>query len=250
MERLRGFPVPDWRAPPAPGPAVIEGRLVRLERLDPGRHGDALWDAWQGHDWLWDYMGYGPFADRAAHLAHLRAMAGGDDPMFYAICPRGDGRALGVASWLRIAPGAGSIEVGHICLSPALQRRPEATEAMALMMAWAFDAGYRRYEWKCDALNLPSRRAAERFGFSYEGVFRQAMVVKGRNRDTAWFAVIDSEWPALRAAFDRWLDPANFDAGGRQRTALSTLTHPLLVTRDPVTARIGRAGGGPEHPPS
>jgi RimJ/RimL family protein N-acetyltransferase len=142
-----------------------------------------------------------------------------------------------VASYLRIAPEAGSIEVGHINLSPELQRTRAATDAMFLMMDWAFEAGYRRYEWKCNALNLGSRRAAERLGFSFEGVFRQAAVIKGRNRDTAWFAAIDSEWPMLKAAFDRWLDPDNFDSDGSQKIALSDLTEPVLVARDP--ARVG-----------
>ncbi|MEZ5287532.1 MAG: GNAT family protein [Vicinamibacterales bacterium] len=139
--------------------------------------------------------------------------------------------AAGVASYLRITPAAGTIEVGHIHFSPALQQTPAATEAMYLMMRRAFELGYRRYEWKCDALNAPSRRAAQRLGFSYEGVFRQALVTKGRNRDTAWYACIDAEWPALSRAFERWLAPDNFDAGGRQREALSDLTAPVLVAR-------------------
>jgi RimJ/RimL family protein N-acetyltransferase len=161
-------------------------------------------------------------------------MAGRNDPFFYALCDRATGRAGGVASYLRISPAAGSIEVGHIALAPVLQRSPAATEAMALMMGWAFSAGYRRYEWKCDALNLASRRAAARLGLSYEGTFRQAAVVKGRNRDTAWFAAIDAEWPRLSAAFNDWLAPANFDGAGRQRLSLSALTAPILVTRDPA----------------
>src|SRR5262249_42598244 len=133
------------------------------------------------------------------------------DPVFLAIVDAATGLAAGVASYLRIDPPNGSIEVGHIALSPRLQRTPAATESMYLMMNWAFSAGYRRYEWKCNALNEASRRAAMRLGLSYEGVFRQAAVVKGRNRDTAWYATIDSEWPALKQAFERWLDPANFD---------------------------------------
>ena len=156
-------------------------------------------------------------------------MAPGSDPLFHAIVPAGSGRAEGVASYLRIAPEAGSIEVGHINFSPRLMRTPAATEAMYLMMKRAFDLGYRRYEWKCDALNAPSRAAARRLGLSYEGIFRQATVYKGRNRDTAWYAAIDSEWPALKAAFETWLDPANFDAEGRQRESLRALTRPILV---------------------
>jgi RimJ/RimL family protein N-acetyltransferase len=211
----------------------MEGRWARLERLDPSRHAAEIHAANRGSDAIWDYLPYGPFAEEGEWRAWAEGMAGRPDPFFYAIRDLSTGRAAGVASFLRVAPEAGSIEVGHINLAPALQRTPAATEAMALMMGWAFGAGYRRYEWKCDALNRPSRRAAERLGLSYEGVFRQAAVVKGRNRDTAWFAAIDKEWPALRAGFAAWLDPANFDREGRQRVALSALTAPVLVARDP-----------------
>jgi RimJ/RimL family protein N-acetyltransferase len=154
----------------------------------------------------------------------MRAVCLGEDPLFHAILDR-DGRAGGIASYLRIDPGNGVIETGHIAYAPALQRTPAATEAMYLMMARVFDElGYRRYEWKCDALNAPSRTAAERLGFRFEGIFRQAVITKGRNRDTAWYAVIDKDWPALKRAFQRWLDPSNFDASGRQRERLSDLT--------------------------
>ena len=155
----------------------------------------------------------------------------GDDPLFFAILDQADGKATGVASYLRITPAAGSLEVGHIHYSPRLQRSPAATEAMFLMMRWAFDSGYRRYEWKCDALNAASRAAAHRLGLSFEGVFRQATVTKGRNRDTAWYAAIDAEWPALRAAFQAWLAPGNFDGAGRQRARLTDLTRPILKQR-------------------
>ncbi len=155
----------------------------------------------------------------------------GTDPLFFAIVDERSERPSGVASYLRITPSSGSIEVGHIHLAPRLQRTVAATEAMYLMMTRAFELGYRRYEWKCDALNRASRTAAMRLGFSFEGVFRQATVYKARNRDTAWYAVIDRDWPALRLAFDRWLDPENFDEQGRQRVALSSLTEPLLVQR-------------------
>jgi RimJ/RimL family protein N-acetyltransferase len=212
----------------------MEGRHVRLERLNPAAHAAEIHAANRASDAIWDYLPYGPFATEADWRAWAESMAGLADPWFYALRDLRTGRAAGVASFLRITPAAGSIEVGHINLSPTLQQTPAATEAMALMMGWAFDAGYRRYEWKCDALNLPSRRAAARLGLSYEGIFRQAAVVKGRNRDTAWFAAIDSEWPALSAAFARWLDPANFDADGRQRSSLSSLTAPLLAVRDPA----------------
>jgi RimJ/RimL family protein N-acetyltransferase len=156
-----------------------------------------------------------------------------EDPLFFTFAPEGE-EAAGFGSYLRITPAAGSIEVGYLSFSPRLQRSVAATEAMYLMMKWAFEAGYRRYEWKCDALNAASRRAAQRLGLSYEGVFRQATVVKGRNRDTAWFAAIDAEWPALEAAFQTWLAPENFDADGRQKTSLRDLTAPILVARDPA----------------
>ena len=228
-----GAALPGWTPPPRPGPAVLDGRFVRLERLNSG-HADRLHAAFAGHDPLWDYIPYGPFADAVAYEGWVRSVEGAADPVFYAICPRPEGGPLGVASFMRIAPESGCIEVGGIVMSPALQRTPAATEAMFLMMRWAFEAGYRRYEWKCDSLNRPSRRAAQRYGFSYEGVFRQALVVKGRNRDTAWFAAVDGEWPRLRHAFERWLAHGNFDADGRQRISLSDLTAPIRVASDPM----------------
>lgn len=235
MDELRlGELVPDWTPPPRPGPAAMEGRWARLERLDADRHAAEVHAANRESDAIWTWMPHGPFADEGAWRAWAEGMQGREDPYFYAIRDLQTGLAAGVASFLRIAPEAGSIEVGWITYAPALQRTPAATEAMALMMGWAFDAGYRRYEWKCDALNRPSRQAAERLGLSYEGTFRQATVVKGRNRDTAWFAAIDGEWPRLRAAFAEWLDPANFDREGRQRARLSDLTRPVLVARDPL----------------
>lgn len=234
---MPGRRVENWTPPPRPGPETFEGRFARLERLDPDRHAGPLHAAMRADERVWDYLPYGPFARAEDYAGWMRGAAAGADPLFYAILDRTTGTWGGVASFLRIAPEAGSIEVGHLCFAPALQRRPAATEAMALMMAWAFSAGYRRYEWKCDALNLPSRRAAERLGLSYEGIFRQAAVVKGRNRDTAWFAAIDAEWPALQAAFDRWLAPENFAPDGTQHVALSSLTVPLLAARDPALAR-------------
>ncbi|MBP1805685.1 GNAT family N-acetyltransferase [Rubellimicrobium aerolatum] len=232
--RPLGEPVPGWTPPPRPGPAVIEGRRVRLERLDPARHGPQVHAANRESEATWDYLPYGPFGSEGEWTAWAERVATLDDPFFYAIRDLDTGRAAGVASFLRIDPANGVIEVGHINLSPALQKGAAATEAMVLMMRWAFEAGYRRYEWKCDALNLGSRRAAQRLGLSYEGVFRQAAVVKGRNRDTAWFAAVDKEWPRLRAAFGRWLERGNFDAEGRQRARLSELTAAVLVARDPA----------------
>ena len=229
-----GIPVPDWTPPPRPDGAVLEGAYVRLERMVPERHATELFRAYEGHDALWTWLPYGPFASAGDYRRWAEASACGTDPLFYVLRDLRTGLCSGVASFLRIAPEAGSIEVGHICLSPAIARSPAVTEAMALMMAQAFNAGYRRYEWKCDTLNLASRRAAQRLGFSFEGIFRQALVVKGRNRDTAWFSVIDGEWPALRAAFDAWLGPENFDTAGRQRKRLSDLTAPLVATKDPA----------------
>lgn len=225
-----GHSVPGWAPRPRPPRTPMEGRLARVEPLDPGRHGDDLFAAYavDRDGRLWTYMPYGPFAARDNFLAWLRQRALGEDPLFHAIVEVASGQALGLASYLRIEPAVGVIEVGHICLAPPLQSTPAATEAMFLMMRRVFDElGYRRYEWKCDALNAPSRRAAERLGFRFEGVFRQATVVKGRNRDTAWYAVIDRDWPALKQAFERWLDAANFAGDGRQRSRLSDLTRSI-----------------------
>ena len=229
-----GFDVPGWTPPPRPSGAILQGRHVRLEPFAADRHAADLHRAYQGHDNLWTYMPYGPFASFSAYHRWGKDVASGADPFFYTLIDPTTGQCGGVASYLRITPEAGSIEVGHICIAPELARGRAWTEAMYLMMAWAFDAGYRRYEWKCDALNLPSRRAAQRLGFSYEGIFRQMSVVKGRNRDTAWFAVIDTEWSALNAAFEAWLDPANFDAAGQQRERLSDLTRRVRAASDPA----------------
>jgi RimJ/RimL family protein N-acetyltransferase len=233
-----GFPVTGWRRPPRPPRAVLAGRWCRLEPLDPPRHAEALFTAYalDADARHWTYLPYGPFPDLAAYRAWMDEIAAGDDPLFFAIVDPASGRPVGVASYLRIEPAAGSIEVGHLRFSALLQRTPAATETMILMMRTAFALGYRRYEWKCDALNAPSRAAALRLGLSFEGVFRQAVVIKGRNRDTAWFAVTDRDWPALAAAFDRWLDPSNFDAAGRQRVSLRALTAPLLVHSTPPAA--------------
>jgi RimJ/RimL family protein N-acetyltransferase len=203
----------------------LEGRLVRLEPLDPERHTEDLFAAAaDGDPALWDYLSYGPFATPDDMRAHLTAQAASDDPLFLAVVDRATGRAGGVVSFLRMEPEHGVIEIGHIWFGAALQRTPQATETIHLLARYAFDElGNRRLEWKCDAANARSRRAADRFGFTFEGVFRQHMIVKGRNRDTAWFSIIDGEWPAVRAAFEAWLDPANFDADGRQRRALAEL---------------------------
>jgi len=232
-----GAIVKDWTPPPRPVSLALEGRYARLEPLSPDTHAAQLFKANSASDAIWDFLPYGPFASASAYHRWMRDVTAGDDPRFLAIYNRDSGQWQGVASFLRIQPEAGSIEVGHINFSPALARTRAATEAMFLMMQWAFEAGYRRYEWKCDARNLASRRAAERLGLSYEGTFRQAAVIKGRNRDTAWFAAIDSEWPALKEAFLAWLAPANFDAAGRQRERLGDLTRLVRVADDPALRR-------------
>lgn len=218
-----GDPVPDWQAPARPGQAPMRGRRCGIERLDPARHAEALFEAnrldREGRNWT--YLPYGPFDALPAYRDWMERDALKDDPMFHAIIDLASERAVGVASYLRIDPAAGVIEVGHINYSPRLQATPAATEAMYLMMRRVFELGYRRYEWKCDALNAPSCAAARRLGFRFEGVFRQATLYKGRNRDTAWFSILDGEWPARRAAFERWLDPANFDGDGRQKSRLA-----------------------------
>jgi RimJ/RimL family protein N-acetyltransferase len=234
MNRYFGFPVPNWTPPPRPPAAPLEGRYARLEPLRAETHAALLYPAYVGHDQVWDYMPYGPFSSSAQYHRWVRETEDASDPLFFAIRNLDSKAWEGVASYLRIAPEAGSIEIGHINFSPALQGTRAATEALYLMMEWAFEAGYRRFEWKCDALNLPSRRAGQRLGLSFEGVFRQATVVKGRNRDTAWFAAIDTEWPALKEAFSVWLRPENFDADGWQVERLSDLTKLVRVASDPV----------------
>jgi RimJ/RimL family protein N-acetyltransferase len=218
-----GFALSDWTPPPRPPREPLTGRFCRVEPLAPDKHGNDLYaaNASDTQGAMWTYLPYGPFHTLESYQHWLRDYSQTDDPLFHAIVDLPTGKALGVASYLRIAPDNGSIEVGHIAYSPLLQRTPAATEAMFLMMRRVFQLGYRRYEWKCDALNAKSRAAAERLGFSFEGIFRQALVYRGRNRDTAWFSVIDREWPALEKAFVRWLDPANFDHQGRQRVRLA-----------------------------
>ena len=224
-ERL-GIPVPHWTPPSEPLPQMLDGRYVMLERLEWKKHEAALWEAFAGQDGVWDFMPAGPFSDLPAFRAWGQSNERSTDPLFFAIFNKDAGTWQGVASYLRIAPAAGSIEVGYISFSPALQKTRAATEAMYLMMKWAFDAGYRRYEWKCNDLNLASKGAAKRFGFTYEGTFRQALVVKGRNRDTAWFSLLDNEWPEKKLMFERWLEPENFDEHSVQRRTLASFVQP------------------------
>lgn len=231
-----GYPVPNWEPRPHPPAEEMEGRYCRVEPLQPDRHAADLHEAYRTdpNDADWTYLLEGPFATLSEYRAWMDATCLGSDPMFYAIVDGTNGSASGVAAYLRIVPAHGVIEVGHINLSTRLQRTLAATEAMYLMARRVFDElGYRRYEWKCDALNLRSRAAAIRLGFRFEGVFRNALVYRGRNRDSAWYSMIDSEWPALEAAFRRWLDPANFDEDGRQRASLSRLTQQARAELDP-----------------
>jgi RimJ/RimL family protein N-acetyltransferase len=208
--------------------------MVRLEPLEPNRHAESLFTSSHGtggDSHLWDHLAYGPFTDQQEFTAWLKQRSASEDPLFFAVVDIATKRALGMASYLRIVPEHGVIEIGHIWFAPALQRTRQATEAIFLLARNAFDVlGYRRLEWKCDALNEKSRRAAERFGFTYEGIFRQHMVVKDRNRDTAWFSITDGEWPLRRAAFEAWLAPVNFDQSGVQRQSLSALR--ALLERD------------------
>jgi RimJ/RimL family protein N-acetyltransferase len=213
----------DPRAARRPEAVTLTGRYGNVERLDPSRHGASLWDAVRGHDKIWTYMAYGPFEEEGVFSGWLASRVALTDPYYYAIVEP-SGRAVGLATLMSIRPDMRVVEVGNILLGPSLQRTALATEAQYLLARYAFEVlGYRRYEWKCDALNAASRRAALRFGFSFEGIFRDHMIIKGRNRDTAWFAMLAAEWPARRAAFERWLAPENFAADGTQKARLGEL---------------------------
>jgi RimJ/RimL family protein N-acetyltransferase len=217
-------PIVDATPAERPGPARLEGRRCRIEKLDPARHGDALWQSVKGADRIWTYMAYGPFPDGPAFAEWLDGRAAMLDPYSYAVVDAVTGWASGIVTLMEIRPAMRVIEIGNIVYSPRLQRSAMATEAQYLAARHVFEElGYRRYEWKCNALNAPSMRAARRLGFKFEGIFRQHMIVKGRNRDTAWFAMTDGDWPAAKQAFERWLDIGNFDGEGRQRESLSAL---------------------------
>jgi RimJ/RimL family protein N-acetyltransferase len=232
-----GPTVTGWAPPPLPGRLSLTGDYAALTPLDAGRDASDLFAAYDGHPALWDFLSIGPFSAQSAFHRWMRAAVEAEDRVYFAVRDRTNGRALGLCALMRIKPEMGTIEIGAIVFSPALQKSRVATEAIHLLMDWAVSAGYRRVEWKCDSRNIASRRAAQRLGFSYEGVFRQHMVVKGRNRDTAWFAITDGDWPALREAFRVWLAPANFDASGRQKERLSDLTRLVRVAGDPVLRR-------------
>jgi RimJ/RimL family protein N-acetyltransferase len=251
LDPASGLPIgPEIDPAPARRPlngTVLEGRHVVLAPIDPAAQADTLYAEAHGPegDALWLYLSTAPFADPALFRAYLERAAVSEDPLFFAIVERTTGRPLGHATYMRIEPAHRVIEVGNILYTPKLQRSLGATEAMYLMARHAFEElGYRRYEWKCNALNAPSRRAALRLGFTYEGTFRSHMIVKGRSRDTAWFSMLADEWPARKAAFERWLDPANFDEGGRQRLSLSALNASQAGDRD------GGAGAGVTAPAS
>lgn len=224
-EPMHASPPLRWKPVSLPRRAPMEGRTVTLEPLDAQRHAAPLWQAVRGHDELWAWLFDGPYATERELRSDLERKHAAADRVFFAIVPRALGHAAGYASYLRMEPAHGVIEVGNILMSPALQRTTAATEAMYLMARHVFDdLGYRRYEWKCNAENAPSRRAAQRYGFTFEGIFRQHMVVKDRNRDTAWFAMLDHEWPNRKAAFETWLAPQNFDAEGKQLRPLGITT--------------------------
>ncbi|MBN2906387.1 MAG: GNAT family N-acetyltransferase [Rhodobacteraceae bacterium] len=229
-----GAAVPNWTPPPWPQRQPIVGRYATLEPLDPDRHAAQLHRANGTGEALWTYLPYGPFPSAAQYHRWMRDVIATEDPVFYAIRNTQTGKCGGIISYLRITPQAGTIEIGHVNFSPELQRTRAASEAAMLMIGWAFSAGYRRVEWKCNALNMASRRAAQRLGLSFEGIFRQQAVVKGRNRDTAWFAAIDAEWPALQEAYAAWLAPSNFDAEEQQIERLGDLTGLVRVTSDPA----------------
>ena len=221
-----GAPVPDWSTRPRPQRIVLDGRYCRLEPLDAAKHAADLYAAYSkakdGRDWT--YLFVGPFADEASFRSYAESAAQSADPFHFAVIDKRSGRAVGTLALMRIEPVHGVIEVGSVAFSQDLQRTPISTEAQYLLMKYAFEGlGYRRYEWKCDSLNAPSRQSAARLGFQYEGLFRQAIVYKGRSRDTAWFSILDSEWPLQHKVFTAWLAEDNFDDNGEQRQSLSAL---------------------------
>jgi RimJ/RimL family protein N-acetyltransferase len=220
-------PLVDSHPAKPPERVTLKGRWITLLPLDAAAHAEALYKASNGdaeREAVWTYLFDGPYTSLDEFRANIEAKARSTDPLFFAVIDNASGRAVGYQTFLRIEPVHRVIEVGNILYTPAMQRTAGATEAQYLFAKYVFDElGYRRYEWKCNAHNAPSRRAAERFGFTFEGIFRQHMIVKGRNRDTAWFAMLDSEWPARKAAYERWLAPDNFDSNGQQKVALSAL---------------------------
>lgn len=230
----QGEIIKEFLVPPHPKGISIEGNLVNLKPLVANQFANELFhsNAIDKDDINWAYLPYGPFENLEDYSKWIESFEVSNDPVFFAIISKKLKKAIGVASYLRINPSIGSIEVGHINFSPLLQRTTEATESMYLMMKWVFDNGYRRYEWKCNALNIKSRNAAQRLGFSYEGVFRQMTIAKGRNRDTAWFAMIDKEWQSIERCFTEFLSESNFELNGKPKISLSSLTQPILYKLD------------------
>ncbi len=228
-----GTPLPNWQPPPTPPRAALDGRYCRLDPLQAELHAADLFAAnsLDAAGQNWTYLPYGPFASLPEYRDWMARQSSGEDPLFFAVVDRSRGQATGVASYLRIQPTVGSLEIGHLHFSPLLQRTAAATEALYLLIRQAFELGYRRCEWKCDSLNAPSRAAALRLGFTFEGISRQATVVKGRNRDTAWYSMIDGEWPSLCAGFEQWLAPGNFQPDGQQCNSLASLTAELRSSR-------------------
>lgn len=211
----------NWKAAVAPDASPLDGHFIRLEKLDPARHGDDLWQVLQGpgaDPQLWDYLPYGPYHERASFDRWLQSNAASRDPLFYSVIDRSSGQAQGILSYMSIVPEQGRFEIGHIAFGAAMQRTPKGSEAVYLLGKLGFELGNRRLEWKCNDANARSKRAALRFGFTFEGVFRQHMVVKDRNRDTAWYSITDTEWPAVAAGFERWLSRENQQPGGQVRT--------------------------------
>jgi len=210
-----------WQAETLPDSRTLQGRFIRLEKLDLAHHGDGLWAALQGPGSdarLWDYLPYGPFTERSAFDDFLSGMQAGSDPWFYTVIDQDTGAIDGYLSLMSIVPAHGRIEIGHVTFGASMQRTPKSTEAVYLLAKESFALGNRRLEWKCNGDNARSKRAAERFGFTYEGTFRQHMVVKGQNRNTAWYSIIDTEWPELQSAFESWLAPENQPASGQIKT--------------------------------
>ena len=211
----------DWKGVPAPTTTLLEGRFIRLERLDPARHGDDLFNALEGpgaDPKLWDFLPYGPFPERHVFNDWLNNHAASSDPYFFSIIDRASGQVQGMLSLMSIVPAHGRIEIGHVTFGAPMQRSPKSTEAVYLLAKHSFDLGYRRLEWKCNNGNARSKYAAERLGFSFEGVFRQHMVVKGQNRDTAWYSILDGEWPKVGAGFEAWLSETNQTADGQAKS--------------------------------
>ena len=231
-----GAPLGDWQAPQAPDFDRIDGQYAAVERLQPS-HAHGLFRAYSGADELFDYLGYGPFSSESSFIRWVGERAEETDPYMFAVRDHDRDAIGGVMALMRIDTASGVIELGHINLSPQMQGTRAASEAMILLISWAFAAGYRRFEWKCDALNMGSRRAAQRLGLSYEGTFRQATHYKGRNRDTAWFAATDQDWPGLQAAYEAWLRPENFDPQAQQIERLSDLTRLVRASSDPLLSR-------------